>query len=210
MIQYFFNFLVCRNRITFIDIVLIPPLKLEILLAEDEKDIITTFKMALEVRSHRVIVTDNGQKCLELYHDKLQNIRYLTHASANVQPFDIVILDYKMPQINGLNVAKEILAVNPRKRILFVSAYINSIVEESFVTQQLLKQETIEVLQKPISPEVLIDIIEDRAIYSKLEKFGVGMDSAKAANFTHKQLLFLRESLDRHMKKKSKKKPISR
>ena len=81
--------------------ILISPLKFEILLAEDEKDIITTFKMALEVRSHRVIVTDNGQKCLELYHDKLQNIRYLTHASANVQPFDIVILDYKMPQING-------------------------------------------------------------------------------------------------------------
>jgi hypothetical protein len=63
--------------------------------------------MVVEVRSHRVIVTDNGQKCLELYHDKLQNIRYLTHASAIVQPFDIVILDYKMPQINGLNVAKE-------------------------------------------------------------------------------------------------------
>jgi CheY-like chemotaxis protein len=155
MIQYFFNFLVCRNRITIL--ILISPLKLEILLAEDEKDIITTFKMALEVRSHRVIVTDNGQKCLELYHDKLQNIRYLTHASANVQPFDIVILDYKMPQINGLNVAKEILAVNPHQRILFVSAYINSIVEESFATQQLLKQETIEVLQKPVSPEVLID-----------------------------------------------------
>ena len=58
--------------------------------------------MALGVKSHRVIVTDNGQMCLELYHDKLQNIRYLTHASANVQPFDIVILDYKMLQINGL------------------------------------------------------------------------------------------------------------
>lgn len=85
----------------------------------------------------------------------------MTHASANVQPFDIVILDYKMPQINGLNVAKEILAVNPHQRILFVSAYINSIVEESFATQQLLKQETIEVLQKPVSPEVLIDTIEE-------------------------------------------------
>lgn len=87
-----------------------------------------------------------------------------------------------MPQINGLNVAKEILAVNPHQRVLFVSAYINSIVEESFATQQLLKQETIEVLQKPVSSAVLIDTIEDRAIYSKLEKFGVGMDSAKAAN----------------------------
>ena len=130
----------------------------------------------------------------------------MTHTSANVQPFDIVILDYKMPQINGLNVAKEILAVNPHQRILFVSAYINSIVEESFATQQLLKQETIEVLQKPVSREVLINTIED----SKLEKFGVDMDSAKAANFTHKQLLFLRDFLERFMKKKSKKKPISR
>jgi DNA-binding NarL/FixJ family response regulator len=92
--------------------------------------------MAQEVRSHRVIVT-------------LQNIRYLIHASANVQSSDIVILDYKMPQINGLNVAKEILAVNPHQRILFVLAYINSIVEESFAMQQLLKQETVAKTSKP-------------------------------------------------------------
>ena len=101
------------------------------------------------------------------------------------------------------------MAVNPHQRILFVSAYINSIEEESHTTQQLLKQETIEVLQKPVSPEVLIDTIEDRAIYSKLEEFGVDMDGAKAANFTHKQLLFLRDFLERHMKK-NKKKSINR
>ena len=86
----FVNFLVCRNRITFIDIILISPLKLEILLAEDEKE----------------------------------------------------------------------------------------------------------------SPEVLIDTIEDRAIYSKLEKFGVDMDSAKAANFTHKQLLFLRDRFETYEEEK--------
>jgi CheY-like chemotaxis protein len=34
------------------------------------------------------------------------------------QPFDIVILDYKMPQINGLDVAKEIFSVYRRQRIL--------------------------------------------------------------------------------------------
>lgn len=63
-------------------------------------------------------------------------------------------------------------------------------------------QETIEVLQKPVSPEVLIDTIEDRAIYSKLEKFGVDMDSAKAANFTHKQLLFLRDRFETYEEEK--------
>jgi hypothetical protein len=55
------------------------------------------------------------------------------------------------------------------------------------------------------SPEVLIDTIEDRAIYPKLEKFGVDMVSAKAANFTHKQLLFLRTFLERYRRRKVRK-----
>jgi hypothetical protein len=68
-----------------------------------------------------------------------------------------------------------------------------------------LKLEILLAEDEKESPEVLIDAIEDRAIYAKLEKFGVDMDSAKAANFTHKQLLFLRDFLERYMKKKSKK-----
>jgi DNA-binding NarL/FixJ family response regulator len=32
-----------------------------------------------------------------------------------------VILDYKMPKINGMEVAKEILAINPHQRIIFSS-----------------------------------------------------------------------------------------
>jgi hypothetical protein len=63
-----------------------------------------------------------------------------------------------------------------------------------------LKLEILLAEDEKESPEVLIDAIEDRAIYAKLE-----MDSAKAANFTHKQLLFLRDFLERYMKKKSKK-----
>jgi CheY-like chemotaxis protein len=38
-----------------------------------------------------------------------------------IQPFDAVVLDYKIPQMNGLEVAKEILAVNPHKRIILAS-----------------------------------------------------------------------------------------
>ena len=42
----------------------------------------------------------------------------------SVQPYDAVILDYKMPDRNGIEVAKEILAVNSHQRIIFVSAFV--------------------------------------------------------------------------------------
>jgi hypothetical protein len=58
-----------------------------------------------------------------------------------------------------------------------------------------LKLEILLAEDEKVSPEVLIDTIEDRAIYFKLERFGMDMDSAKDANFTHKQLLFLRTFL---------------
>jgi CheY-like chemotaxis protein len=39
-------------------------------------------------------------------------------------PFDVVVLDYKMPSKDGMEVAKEILQINPYQRIIFASAYV--------------------------------------------------------------------------------------
>lgn len=178
---------------------------MEILVAEDDAEIASFYKITLEEKRHRVILTENGEQCLEVYNDKWHNIRYLlTHASTtSVQPFDVVILDHKMPRINGLDVAKEILVVNPRQRIIFLSTYVD-ILEES--TKQYLEKQDIELLQKSINPLTLIDTIEDRAIYSQLEKFGIDSEVLKFANFTHKQLVFLLDTLKKHDRKWSKRK----
>jgi DNA-binding response OmpR family regulator len=42
----------------------------------------------------------------------------------HVQPYDAVILDYKMPDRNGIEIAKEIQAINSHQRIIFVSAFV--------------------------------------------------------------------------------------
>jgi CheY-like chemotaxis protein len=97
---------------------------MKVLLAEDGKDTATLYNMALEERGHQVTITNNGQDCLEVYHKKLQNVTLNTDPSKHVQPFDAVILDYKMPKINGMEVAKEILAVNSHQRIIFASAQV--------------------------------------------------------------------------------------
>ena len=52
------------------------------------------------------------------------------------QPFEAVILDYRMPQMNGMEVTKEILAVNPHQRIIFASAYIQETVNHKLITKK--------------------------------------------------------------------------
>jgi CheY-like chemotaxis protein len=162
---------------------------MKILIAEDDKDTALLFKMALEKRGHRVITAQNGEDCLKIYQEELQNIRLKTDLSERVQPFDAVILDYKMPKINGMEVAKEILAVNPHQRIVFASAYV----KETLVDSIKELNQVVELMQKPFGESALIDTIEDKGIYSELQKLNVNVNDIKAANLRHEQI---RELLD--------------
>jgi CheY-like chemotaxis protein len=162
---------------------------LKVLIAEDDKDTALLFKMALEKRGHHIITTQNGEDCLKVYHEESQNIRHKTDLSERHQPFDAVVLDYKMPRINGMEVAKEILAVSPHQRIIFASAYVKETLVDSI--KQL--NQVVELMQKPFGESALIDTIEDKGIYSELQKLNVNIGDIQAANLRHEQI---REILD--------------
>ena len=170
---------------------------LKVLIAEDEKDIARLYKMALEKRRHEVLVAYNGEDCLKIYHEVSQRVRSRTYPTVNIQqPFDAVMLDYRMPKINGIEVAKEILAVNPHQRIIFASAYVKETLTDSI---KELKQ-VVELMQKPFGEGALIDTIEDKDIYQRLQKFNVDIDVIKAINPTHEQIVNLLERLQRIQK----------
>ena len=164
---------------------------MKILLAEDEKELSGLYEMMLEDKGHHVTITNNGQECLEVYQKELQTITSNADSSYNVQPFEAVVLDYKMPKINGMEVAKEILATNSQQRIIFASAYVKDILVDS--VQQL--NQPVELLEKPFAEDVLIETIEDKEIYSELQKLNVNIDDIKAANLRHEQLRGLLEIL---------------
>jgi two-component SAPR family response regulator len=63
-----------------------------------------------------------------------------------------------MPDRNGLEVAKEILTINPHQRIILASAYL----EHALINSIKELNAPIEVLEKPISNKRLVDTIEDR------------------------------------------------
>jgi DNA-binding LytR/AlgR family response regulator len=102
----------------------------------------------------------------------------------HVQPFDAVVLDYKMPKINGMEVANEMLTVNAHQLIIFASAYV----QDTLVYSVHQLNQTVELIQKPFGEDVLVDTIEDKEIYSELQKLNVNVDEIKAANFRHEQL----------------------
>ena len=150
---------------------------MNILLAEDEKDTLRTYKLALENRNHKVTITDNGEYCLKIYlektttHDGSKKSKTMTTSDHKPKaymppppppsPFDVVILDYKMPKKDGMQVAKEILDINPKQRIIIASAYVYETLEEVIKKLGLV----VEVMQKPFDPQLLIDRIEDKTIY---------------------------------------------
>jgi CheY-like chemotaxis protein len=201
---------------------------MRILIAEDDLDISTLYKKALENRNHTVVLTSSGEACLRNYLDTLHNIAtipnskvqptFKTGSSSGIpysnisskhngvsraatefsvtSPYDIVILDYKMPDINGMDVAKEILAVNPSQRIIFASAYVKETLEESV---KQLKQ-IVELMQKPFSLSQLVDTIEDKQAYEELKKLNVDVDLIKASEPTHALVINLLEKLRRIQK----------
>ncbi|MFY9871720.1 MAG: response regulator [Candidatus Nitrosopolaris sp.] len=174
---------------------------MNILIAEDEMDIAILYKKVLEARNHQVTVTSNGEDCLKSYHDVFQEmISSHTRGMQRLQaPFDVVLLDYKMPQINGMEVAKEILAVNSHQRIIFASAHVKETLEDSI---KQLKQ-VVELMQKPFTINELIDTIEDSEVYNELQKFNVDIDIVRAFIPTHQQIIDLLERLRRIQKNNS-------
>ena len=49
-------------------------------------------------------------------------------------------------------------------------------------------RQDVEIIRKPFVQQTLVDKIEDKEIYTELEKFNVDIDCIKAADFRHEQL----------------------
>ena len=106
------------------------------------------------------MITDNGEDCLTVYREELKNFisRMGSLDKDKQHVFDVVILDYKMPRMNGIEVAKEIIRINPKQRIIIVSAYVR----ETFLRSVKDLGHHVELVQKPFNIDTLIDRIESK------------------------------------------------
>ena len=151
---------------------------------EDDPEIASLYSQVLNIRGHEVTITRLGEDCLQIYADRLQELYTKKPDLPEGQQFNVVILDYRMPDRNGLEVAKEILTINPHQRIILASAYLEHALIDSIKELSV----PIEVLEKPISNKRLVDIIEDTETYDELKKLHLDIEPFEKACLSHELL----------------------
>ena len=112
-----------------------------VLVIDDDRQIPRLFKRVLEDGGISVVVTQSGQKALELLRD---------------QAFKVVVVDINMPDPDGFEVLKTLRSSPHRPRILAVSGYMH---EELLGAAKFLGADA--TLSKVDAPTLLLDIVND-------------------------------------------------
>ncbi len=112
-----------------------------VLLVEDEPTLLTMSKIMLETLGYRVIAVSRAEQAVELVEKHGGEIQLL-------------ISDVIMPAMNGRDLSKRLLAINPQLRCLFMSGYTADI-----ITNHGVLGKGMHFIQKPFSRKELAEKI---------------------------------------------------
>lgn len=129
-----------------------PTSKIKLLIVDDEPDVISSFKMGLEMYGYMVDAYSDPELAL-----------------ANFRPntYHLLLLDINMPKMDGFKLFQQIEKKDPKARVCFVTAY--EMYFEAF--KEIFPDLDIgSFVRKPISIENLSKQIESRVVEAKPPK----------------------------------------
>ena len=112
-----------------------------ILLCEDEPDIQRTLKNILKKRGYEVRTAKDGEEAINI--------------AKKINP-DAILLDIRMPKVDGLEVAREIRKCNAQTKIIFITAF-----QSPELSKEAAKYNISDYLVKPASPGKILKAVED-------------------------------------------------
>lgn len=117
---------------------------LSIMIVDDEEMLHDLYGKLLELKGYRVVASAfNGVEAVETYRDMED------------RP-DLVLMDHRMPEKNGLEAMREILEVDGEARIVFLTA-------DAAVAEHAIALGAADVLLKPFRMDVLHRTVGDVA-----------------------------------------------
>jgi two-component system nitrogen regulation response regulator NtrX len=134
----------------------------KVLVVDDERNILESVKMVLNYEKYNVQVAKDGMEAIERFK--------------SFQP-DIVLLDVKMPGLDGLQVLHTFKSLNPVAEIVMISGH--SGIEEAVEASRL---GAFDFLEKPISRDKLVLTVRNAA-----EKIFLLKENFNLRNLTEKK-----------------------
>jgi DNA-binding response OmpR family regulator len=119
-----------------------------IMLIDDEPDILLTLKSFLAQEGYKAETFSDSVAALNHFED------------GNTHYYDLVVLDIRMPKINGIQLFKRLRAVNPHIKILFASAL--EVAQEILSVLPDWRPE--DIIKKPIRREHFIRTIQSKLV----------------------------------------------
>jgi DNA-binding NtrC family response regulator len=116
-------------------------MKRKIMLVDDNRDFLDSTKDLLEAKGYEVVTADNGETAIELIKES---------------NFDVVLMDVKMPGMNGVESFIEMKKIRPGVAVIMITAYsVDSLI------QKALKEGACAVMKKPLDINALFTTIDN-------------------------------------------------
>jgi DNA-binding NtrC family response regulator len=113
---------------------LVPP---QIAVVDDDEDTVNLFTEIINMDGYNVIGFQNPQSLIDYLCEHLEELKF-------------ILIDYKMPQMTGCELANQIHKLNPSIQMVFVTAYID------IINNAL----NMEIFKKPLPIHKIIDIVD--------------------------------------------------
>jgi len=111
----------------------------KILIVDDDKEFCTSMTDILEARGYEVESENSGEAAI---------------AKVKEKSFDVILMDIKMPVMNGVEAFKQIKKISPKTVVIIITAYsLEDLIKEA------LQEGAFGVLRKPLDINKLIEQI---------------------------------------------------
>jgi len=114
-------------------------MKKRILIVDDEPSMLTTLTDIINIVGYEAVAVENGNQALE---------------TAREEVFDVILMDFRMEGLNGVETFREIRKIHPDIKVIFITAYY----DEGSV-KDAIDEGAVGVCQKPLDVPQLLDYI---------------------------------------------------
>jgi len=135
-----------------------------LLIVDDEKNILLTLSQSLEVLQLETDTATNGEEALAKLKEK---------------EFRLILLDLRMPGMDGMEVLRQVREIRPDIRIIMITAY--GTIE---LAVEAMKMGAVDFIQKPFSPEEIRELVSrvmdrEKLDEQKVADYGTSIELAK-------------------------------